>query len=94
MPKDCIGWDSIVCTQVFFLPIWFRRERREALQYVAFVRLVLGSTLKSVVENSMHVDPSSGSSSTAGDEELVLVICDLEQQQLQVRATTHEKFKV
>jgi hypothetical protein len=40
----------------FFLAVWFRRKRREAPQYVAFVGLVLGSMVKSVAKNGMDAE--------------------------------------
>jgi hypothetical protein len=37
----------------FYLAVCFRREQREALQFVAFVELVFASMMKSVAENDM-----------------------------------------
>jgi hypothetical protein len=62
-----------VHTHVFFLTIWFQRERGEALLSVAILRLVLRSMLKSEVKNYIKAESlrtSSGDSSLCGDEDL------------------------
>jgi hypothetical protein len=35
------GWYSVVCTHAFILTVWFWRERREALSFVAIRRLLV-----------------------------------------------------
>jgi hypothetical protein len=40
---------------MFFLTVWFQRERCEALRSVAIVRHVFSHTMKSVAENDMKV---------------------------------------
>lgn len=54
---EIAGSDGIrSCATVFFLTIWFQRERCEALQSVAIVGHVFSSMVKSVAENGMEAE--------------------------------------
>jgi hypothetical protein len=56
-----------------FLTVWFQKERVEDLLSVAIMEHVLGSMVKSDMENDMETEflmTSNGGSSLGGDEEL------------------------
>jgi hypothetical protein len=56
LPRDCwLRWDSVVRTHVFFLTVWFQRERGEALLSVAIKWHVLRSMMKSEAESLLYV---------------------------------------
>jgi hypothetical protein len=61
------------CATMFFLTIWFQRERGEALLSVAMMGHVLRSMVMLEEENDMEAKflmTSNGGSSLCGDEEL------------------------
>jgi hypothetical protein len=58
---------------MFFLTVWFERERDKALLSVAIMGHVLQSMVKLEAENDMEAEflmTSNGGSSLCGDEEL------------------------
>jgi hypothetical protein len=61
------------CAPIFFLTVWFQRERGEALLSVATVGHVLRSMVKLEAENDMEAEfpmTSNRDSSLCDDEEL------------------------
>jgi hypothetical protein len=57
MSGEIVGSDGILSrATVFFLTVWFQRERREALQSVAIVGHFFSFMVKLVMKNGMEAE--------------------------------------